>query len=254
MIRHQPALMRNRFMHTSRQVEGHSIQIPANVMDPVLFKTGQWFALRMRQHWASTQSVLDLGCGAGLLGVLAQADGLRVTATDLSPEACRAAKLNGVQDVRQGEWFEPVLGEQFDHICINPPYYQHVRWLTPFKRALVGSREMVDLLLNGYSTFLNPDGHLWIATGKGADWLEGTLHSHGFNCETELVDGEPLFSGAMVPNSPILGMPPPQNGVMRFSEKSTTRVQQWPIYALKKQDTHRSVCHPKNACTPKGQN
>ena len=192
MIRHLPALLRNRFLHTSRQIEGHSIQIPANVMDPVLFKTGQWFALRMRQHWKSTHSVLDLGCGAGLLGVVAQADGLRVTATDLTTEACLAARLNGIQDVRQGEWFEPVLGERFDHICINPPYYQQVRWFMPFQKALVGSREMIDLLLNGYSEFLNPEGQLWIATGRGADWLETTLRSLGFNCETEVVDGEQL--------------------------------------------------------------
>ena len=192
MIRQLPALLRNRFMHSTRQVEGRELQIPPGVMDPVLFKTGLWFAQSMRQHWRTSESVLDLGCGAGLLGVLAQNDGLRVTATDLSPQACLAARKNGIQDVRQGELFEPVLGERFDHICFNPPYYRKVRWYTPFKNALVGSEELMDTLLRTAPDFLNPHGQLWLATGRGAEWLWPMLEMNGCTFETENIDFEDL--------------------------------------------------------------
>jgi release factor glutamine methyltransferase len=72
--------------------------------------------------------VLDLGCGAGLVGILAARRGHRVVATDLLAACCHSARgnalLNGAGDrleVRQGDLFSPVAGEQFDLIAANPP-------------------------------------------------------------------------------------------------------------------------------------
>lgn len=192
MIRHWPALLRNRFLNQTRQVGEHQIHIPPGVMDPVLFKTGLWFAQRMRRHWQAGEDVLDLGCGAGLLGVLAQADGLRVTATDSSPQACLAARRNGIDDVRQGDLFEPVLDKRFDHICFNPPYYRKVRWYTPFKTALVGSNLLMEKLLQTAPFFLKPNGKLWIATGRGAEWLWPKLEALQRNHQIDIVDSEEL--------------------------------------------------------------
>ena len=72
--------------------------------------------------------VLDLGAGAGLIGILAARRGHRAVATDVVPryiECLRAnALLNGVGsrlDVRTGDLFAPVSGEAFDVIATNPP-------------------------------------------------------------------------------------------------------------------------------------
>jgi release factor glutamine methyltransferase len=72
--------------------------------------------------------VLDLGAGAGLIGILAARRGHRVVATDVVPvyaECLRAnALLNGVGsrlETRTGNLFEPVRGETFDVIATNPP-------------------------------------------------------------------------------------------------------------------------------------
>lgn len=72
--------------------------------------------------------VLDLGAGAGLIGILAARRGHRVVATDVVPayaECLRAnALLNGIGgrlEVRTGDLFEPVGGETFDVIAANPP-------------------------------------------------------------------------------------------------------------------------------------
>ena len=72
--------------------------------------------------------VLDLGAGAGLIGILAAKRGHRVVATDVVPtytECLRAnALLNGVGnrlEVRTGDLFAPVTGETFDVIAVNPP-------------------------------------------------------------------------------------------------------------------------------------
>jgi release factor glutamine methyltransferase len=72
--------------------------------------------------------VLDLGAGAGLIGILAARRGHRVVATDVVPvyaECLRAnALLNGVGsrlEARIGDLFEPVTAESFDVIATNPP-------------------------------------------------------------------------------------------------------------------------------------
>lgn len=73
--------------------------------------------------------VLDLCTGSGAIAVSVARlqPGLRVTATDMSPDALdiarENARLNGVC-IRflQGDLFAPVAGERFDAILCNPPY------------------------------------------------------------------------------------------------------------------------------------
>ena len=73
---------------------------------------------------------LDLGTGCGVQALhLAQHTG-QVVATDVNQRALRLtrfnATLNGVApgtiDVRDGSFFEPVAGEQFDLVVTNPPF------------------------------------------------------------------------------------------------------------------------------------
>jgi release factor glutamine methyltransferase len=72
--------------------------------------------------------VLDLGTGAGLIGVLAARRGHRVIATDIVETCTQCARanalLNGVGDrleVRVGDLYAPVAGETFGLIATNPP-------------------------------------------------------------------------------------------------------------------------------------
>lgn len=75
------------------------------------------------------KSVLDLCTGTGIIALkAAMAGASKVVATDLNPEAVKNAQLNADNfhfsqiDVREGSLFEPVKGETFDVITINPPY------------------------------------------------------------------------------------------------------------------------------------
>ncbi len=73
------------------------------------------------------ERVLELGCGAGLLAVVAARLGAsRVVAADLDERACRAAdvnaRANGVAvETRRGDFLEAVRGERFDLVVFNPP-------------------------------------------------------------------------------------------------------------------------------------
>lgn len=73
------------------------------------------------------ERVVELGCGSGLLSIVAAKLGARqVVAVDLDERACRAtaenARRNGVAlDVRRGSFLEPLRAECFDLALFNPP-------------------------------------------------------------------------------------------------------------------------------------
>ncbi len=75
------------------------------------------------------QRILDLGCGYGVIGIVAArlAPAAQVVMTDPNERAVELARqniqVNGVHnaEVRTGEGYAPVSGERFDIILTNPP-------------------------------------------------------------------------------------------------------------------------------------
>ncbi len=73
-------------------------------------------------------SVLDVGCGAGTLALVASRRGARrALGTDVNARAIDVAafnaRLNGVEaEFRVGSLFEPLKGERFDRVLAQPPY------------------------------------------------------------------------------------------------------------------------------------
>jgi methylase of polypeptide subunit release factors len=74
------------------------------------------------------ERALDVGTGNGIQAILLAAHARHVVATDVNARALAYAgfnaTLNGVHnvEVRRGSFFEPVEGEQFDLVAVNPPY------------------------------------------------------------------------------------------------------------------------------------
>ena len=69
---------------------------------------------------------LEVGCGAGLVSMVAAKRGAAVTATDLNPEAVRLAQENAREnglgvDVRKADLLADLPGP-FDVVAFNPPY------------------------------------------------------------------------------------------------------------------------------------
>ena len=72
-------------------------------------------------------SVLEIGCGAGIISVHLASKGARVTAVDLNPKAVEATRFNSMNngvkiEVLEGDMFAPVEGRRFGTIVCNPPY------------------------------------------------------------------------------------------------------------------------------------
>ncbi len=95
---------------------------------------------------ASPGAVLDVGCGAGTLALLAAARGARrAVGVDLSERAVALARvnarLNGVAaEFRAGDLLAPVRGERFDLLLSQPPYVVAPPGLAPTTYLHGGSR------------------------------------------------------------------------------------------------------------------
>lgn len=74
------------------------------------------------------KSVLELGCGCGIISILAARKGAVVTATDINEIALEALRKNALDNqaiitVLKSDLFENLSESWFDVMVINPPYY-----------------------------------------------------------------------------------------------------------------------------------
>ncbi len=145
------------------------IRVPNNTFVP------KFGSLLLARHLPLQEGdvVLDLGAGAGLIGILAARRGHRVVATDVVAacgECARAnALLNGVAErveVRTGDLFTPVNGETFDLIATNPPQMPTPldrEWNDAQSQADNGGPHgwaILDRIIHEAPRYLNPQGRL----------------------------------------------------------------------------------------------
>lgn len=83
-------------------------------------------------------SVLDLGTGTGIQGIIAAEKGARVVATDISSQLLKCARLNFEKqglaekvEVLESDLFSGLEGRKFDWIVFNSPF----RWFKPRDEA-----------------------------------------------------------------------------------------------------------------------
>ena len=137
--------------------------VPLGVFDPDMHLSGLLVAQYVQRNateWTGTR-VLELGTGCGLVAGALHDAGAEVVATDVSRFAVEAAKGNLVQtsvDVRAGDLFEPVAGERFNTIVMNPPYEvgwsMRPRYRSPdvLERLAAQWREYGDRLILAFPT------------------------------------------------------------------------------------------------------
>jgi release factor glutamine methyltransferase len=153
--------------------------------------------------------ILDIGTGPGTIALtLAKQLGgaVTVTATDLSKEALRVARINrqmlGVNvELRQGDLFEPVAGERFDIIISNPPYIDQslrptldaeVVWHEPEIALFSPTPDACYFyrrLATGGKAHLKPGGHLLVEMGAGMSAkVRGIFESESYRNLTVIPD------------------------------------------------------------------
>ncbi|WP_122816151.1 DUF7059 domain-containing protein [Nocardioides pantholopis] len=156
-------------------------------------------------------SALDLGTGCGVQALHLAGHTDRVVATDVNPRALQMtgfnAALNGVADrvdVRDGSFFEPVRGEQFDLIVTNPPFVISPATgerLVYRDSGLPGDRVVEDIV-RAAPGHLAPGGWCqvlanWVIT-QGRPWEERLLPWVAADCDAFVVQREVLDPAAYV--------------------------------------------------------
>lgn len=104
------------------------MQVPSGVFHPGLFFSSAVLAAEIERRQPGGRSVLDIGCGSGLLSLVAARAGAAVTAIDVSALAVEAtasnATANGLDiEVLQSDLFAALGDRRFDLVVVNPPYF-----------------------------------------------------------------------------------------------------------------------------------
>ena len=130
-------------------------------------------------------TVLDLGTGSGAiaLSIAMERPRARVVATDASAEALAVARANlagigraGTRvELRQGDWWSAVAGEQFHLVVSNPPYVAasdelppEVADWEPLEALVPGPTglEALAVIVAGAPSYLRPGGLLVCEIGE----------------------------------------------------------------------------------------
>lgn len=182
------------------QVAGQPVLVLPQVFNPRLFRTGEFMVQVLDERLIPPGSlVLDMGTGSGVGAVFAARWARRVVAVDVNPAAARCARINVLLhqaedriEVREGDLFAPVRGEQFDVVLFNPPFFLGVP-SNELERAL-WSPDIAGRFAAGLPEHLAPGGRaLLVLSSDGAsDTFLGALRGRGF--QVELVAERDLLS------------------------------------------------------------
>jgi release factor glutamine methyltransferase len=171
-------------------VDGLPILVLPQVFNPKLLRSGEFLVRELHRRprlFASARRVLDLGTGSGVGAVAAARAGCAVVAVDINPAAVRCTRINVLLNdvearvsIQQGDLFAPVIGDRFDLVLFNPPYYRG----TP-RSALDHAWRATDVIERfaaGLGQHLTPGGQALMvlsSDGEPAAFLEA-LTDQGF--------------------------------------------------------------------------
>jgi release factor glutamine methyltransferase len=108
--------------------QGVTVKVLPGVFHPGLFYSTKFLIDYLITQPIRNRSLLELGCGTGLISIISAKQGAIVTASDLSEAALKNAiintKFNEVSvETIQSDVFDNLNKKIFDWIIINPPYY-----------------------------------------------------------------------------------------------------------------------------------
>lgn len=74
------------------------------------------------------KTLLELGCGSGIISLYAASKGAKVTASDINTIALKTLRESALKNeldlnIIHSDLFDQIQRQNFDYIIINPPYY-----------------------------------------------------------------------------------------------------------------------------------
>ena len=143
-----------------------------------------------------TGSILEIGCGTGIISVHLACKGAQVTAVDLNPKAVEATRFNSMNngvkiEALEGDMFAPVEGRRFGTIVCNPPYlppsderYEDSDLALAVEGGPTGT-EFISRFLSDAPEHLEKNGSIYLITSSrmkdlGTNWKRAPIHQEKF--------------------------------------------------------------------------
>lgn len=126
------------------RILGFSVVVPPGVFHPGLYFSSKMLGRYLQRVPLEGKALLDMGCGSGILSLVAASRGAKVAAVDINPRAVEATRENADRNnlgIRAfpGNLFEPLdEGSRFEYIIFNPPFYSGEPKTEPEKAWLGG--------------------------------------------------------------------------------------------------------------------
>ena len=164
------------------------LEIPTQVFHPGFFFSTQLLLQYISKFPLQDKSFLELGCGSGLISILAAKKGARVTATDINPVAIdfleKNARQNKVKmEIIESDLFRDIPLQQFDIIAINPPYYKKQPLLPQDHAWYCGENgEYFESMFNSVGDYINKGTTILMVLFDGCDMemINGFAAKKGF--------------------------------------------------------------------------
>ena len=140
-------------------------------------------------------SVLEIGCGSGIISIHLAKKGNQVTSVDINPKAVNATKFNAKQnqvniEVLEGNMFEKVKDRKFDFIVCNPPYlpptdkYDDPELALAVEGGSTGSEFTIEFLSKA-GEYLKKNGNIYLIVSSRMEklevnWRREVIHKENF--------------------------------------------------------------------------
>jgi release factor glutamine methyltransferase len=110
---------------------GLRLTVPPSVFHPKFFRTTRFLGEYLQNVELRGKSFLEMGCGSGILSLLAARGGATVTAADINPQAVATTRANAsinrlgesVSAIESDLFAEIPASGGFDYLLWNPPFY-----------------------------------------------------------------------------------------------------------------------------------
>lgn len=165
-------------------------------------------ARKVLEEVRNGDSVLDMGCGSGILGLVAAKKAKTVTAVDMNPEAVELTQenteLNSIENIKtkESDLFDNIE-KRFDLIFFNSPYLPTEKKEEKIKGSeqWSGGKEGIDVIepfLKEVKNHLKRNGRilLLISSLTGKEEVEKIITNNGFTSQTidkKKIDWEKLI-------------------------------------------------------------
>ncbi|MGV7217559.1 methyltransferase [Bradyrhizobium sp. UFLA05-112] len=158
------------------EVSGMPLHILPGVLSPRLSHGPD--ALMSKWRIENDATVLDLGCGSGVLGLAALRAGAgRLVALDINPQAVRTTEINierlgyaGKADVRHSDTYSALQsGEKFDVILFAAPYWNREARDDLERSCFDQDHQVMAAVLAGAHLRLNDKGVMYVLFSDQGD-------------------------------------------------------------------------------------